>query len=87
MFALIEFCGPNPLVAVVHKNWIFDNKCYWPPFAKNTIKLNTAVRNGQVPDTTTWTTYDMHVIGGKFFGKFISFSIRHISLSLWDHNG
>lgn len=61
-FAVVKFLKDNA-VAVVHKSWISLKNdqlvTYWPPFWKKTGNLVAAVKKGEPPNSSTWTTYEI----------------------------
>lgn len=70
-FCIVSFQkeGQDQEVAVIHKNWIFDDACYWPPFWKNATKLTAAIKMGTRPDFSNWSMHSIHIVAGKYYGK------------------
>jgi len=67
-FCIVEFTASKE-IAVVHKNWFFNEKCYWPNFWKIPNQLDSALKKGTLPDYDTWELHDVKVVGSRFFGK------------------
>ncbi|CAL8140642.1 unnamed protein product [Orchesella dallaii] len=69
MYCIVEFGGHQREIAVAPSSWIVSggNNCYWPHFWKNTTKLLAAIKACVPPDTVTWTTFDIHIVGGRHF--------------------
>lgn len=57
-------------VAVVNRNWICGQKCYWPSYVKDSRRLQNLVLSGAEPNPSSWELYDMHVVQNRFYGKF-----------------
>lgn len=74
MYCLVEFTHDDETpIAIAHLNWIVGNsQCYWPPFWKNSTKLNVALKCGTKPDPNTWTIHSIHIVGNRKFGKRLS---------------
>lgn len=71
MYCIVEFAGPQKEIAVAVSSWILEGnrRCYWPPFWKNATKLATALISNTVPDSNSWSIYDIHVVGDRYFGE------------------
>lgn len=82
MYCLVEFGGPSQDIEIAHRSWINGSKCYWPPFWKNNSKLRSALKKGTAPDPTTWNLFEVHIIGGKFFGNNVHFIFDHFIFEL-----
>jgi len=61
-FKIVEFSKTKD-VAVIHRKWLEgESVCYWPPFWKNRTKLQKSIKNGEIPDKSTWGTYDIRIL-------------------------
>ncbi|ODM92363.1 hypothetical protein Ocin01_14323 [Orchesella cincta] len=57
-------------IAVIHRNWIQNNMCYWPPFWKTARVLVAAIKEGMLPDPQTWSPHLGHVVRNKFYDTY-----------------
>lgn len=66
-FAVVEIQEELKFSAIVHSSWLRNgNKTYWPPYWKNSRKLEKSVQRGEPVNSETWSLYDIRVFG--FYG-------------------
>ncbi|KAM0735295.1 hypothetical protein ACS0PU_010443 [Formica fusca] len=68
LWTVVQFNNENSVEAVL-TSWIFNKRCYWPPFQHD--KVITAIRKNEEPNTH-WPSYEVTIFRNSTYENYMT---------------